>query len=55
VNALEIYINEVERLLDIKVKIVRSNRSGEYYGKYDGSGQHPSPFANFLEKRGICS
>ena len=55
VNALEVYINEVERQLDKKVKIVRSDRGGEYYGRYDESGQHPGPFAKFLEKRGICA
>jgi len=55
VNALEVNINEVERLLDIKVKVVRSNRGGEYYGKYDEIGQHPGSFAKFLEKRGICA
>ena len=38
VNALEIYIKEVERQLDKKVKIIRSDRGGEYYGKYDESG-----------------
>jgi len=27
-----------------------SDRSSEYYGKYDESGQHPGPFAKFLEK-----
>ena len=55
INALEIFINEVERKLDKNVKIVRSDRGGEYYGSYDGKGQHPSPFARFLEKRGICA
>ena len=54
-NALEIYINEVERQLDRKVKVVRSNRGGEYYGRYDENGQHPGPFAKFLEQRGICA
>ena len=54
-NALEIYINEVERQLDRKVKVVRSNRGDEYYGRYDESGQHPGPFAKFLEQRGICA
>ena len=29
VNALEIYINEVKRQLDKKVKVVRSNRGGK--------------------------
>ena len=52
---MEVYINEVERQFDRKVKIVRSDRGGEYYGRYDESGQHPGPFAKFLEKRGICA
>jgi len=55
VNALKVYINEVERQLDKKVKIIRSDRGGEYYGRYDESGQHPDLFAKFLEKRGICA
>jgi len=55
VNALEIYISEVERQLDRKVKVVKSDRRGEYYERYDESGQHPGPFAKFLEKRGICA
>ena len=37
------------------MKIVRSDRGGEYYGKYDESGQNPGPFAKFLEKYGICA
>ena len=55
VDALEVYITEVERQLDRKVKIVRSDRGGEFYGRYDESGQHPGPFAKFLEKHGICA
>jgi len=38
VDALEIFINEVERQLDRKVKIVISDRGGEYYGRYNKSG-----------------
>ena len=37
------------------MKIVRSDRGGEYYEKYDESGQHPCLFAKFLEKCGICA
>jgi len=48
VDALEIYLNEVERQLDRKVKVVRSDRCGEHYGRYDETGQHPSPFAKLL-------
>ena len=50
-----IYINEVERQLNKKVKIVRSDRGGEYYGKYNKSRQCPGPFANLLQKHGICA
>jgi transposase InsO family protein len=35
------------------VKIIKSDRGGEYYGKYGESGQCPDPFAKLLEKHGI--
>ena len=53
--ALEVFITEVERQLDRKVKIIRSDRCGEYYGRYDENGQHPGPFAKFPEKHDICA
>ena len=34
-NVFEIYTPEIERQLDRKVKIVRSNRNDEYYERYD--------------------
>nr|GEZ35203.1 retrovirus-related Pol polyprotein from transposon TNT 1-94 [Tanacetum cinerariifolium] len=55
INALVVFVNEVERQLDIKVKIVRSDRGGEYYGKYDESGQYPGLFAKFIESCGLCA
>ncbi|KAI0524826.1 hypothetical protein KFK09_004214 [Dendrobium nobile] len=55
VDVLEVFINEVERQLDRKVKIIRSDRGGEFYGRFDESGQCPGPFAKFLERRGICA
>ena len=54
-DALEVYIVEVERQLDKMVKIIRSDRGGEYYGRYDGLGQRLGPFAKLLEKHGICA
>jgi len=45
----------VKRQLARKVKVVRSDRGGEYNGRYDESDQHPGPFDKFLEKRGICA
>jgi len=36
------------------IKSVRSDRGGEYYGIYDGSGeQRLGPFARYLEECGI--
>ncbi|RVW23885.1 Retrovirus-related Pol polyprotein from transposon TNT 1-94 [Vitis vinifera] len=53
IDIFEMFITEVERQLDKRIKIVRLDRGGEYYGRYDESGQNPGPFAKFLEKRGI--
>ncbi|RVW56172.1 Retrovirus-related Pol polyprotein from transposon TNT 1-94 [Vitis vinifera] len=45
---------EVELQLNKRIKSVRSDHGGEYYGRYDGSGeQHPGPFAKYLEECGI--
>jgi len=52
-NALEIYLNKVESQLDRKVKIIRSNRGGEYYKRYDETGKHQGPFAKLLQKHDI--
>jgi len=38
VDALEIYLNEVEKKLDRKVRVVRSNGGDEYYGRYNETG-----------------
>ena len=47
---------EVENQLNKRIKNVRFDRGGEYYGKYDGSSeQRPGPFAKFLEECGIVS
>ncbi|RVW35834.1 Retrovirus-related Pol polyprotein from transposon TNT 1-94 [Vitis vinifera] len=53
IDIFEMFITEVERQLDKKIKIVRLDRGGEYYGRYDESGQNPGPFAKFLKKHGI--
>ncbi|RVW21166.1 Retrovirus-related Pol polyprotein from transposon TNT 1-94 [Vitis vinifera] len=49
--------NEMLKLrnqLNKKIKAVRSDRGGEYYGRYDGSGEQcPGPFAKYLMKCGI--
>jgi hypothetical protein len=41
---------EVELQLNKRIKAVRSDRGGEYYGRYDGSGEQcPGPFAKYAE------
>ncbi|KAL6335699.1 hypothetical protein AAG906_032893 [Vitis piasezkii] len=51
-QSLDVFKNfkvEVENQLSKKIKVVRSDRGGEYYGRYDGSGeQRPGPFAKYL-------
>ena len=54
VDALEVFINEVERQLDIKMKVIRFDKGGEYYGKYDEIGKCPVLFSKIIEKHGIC-
>ena len=45
---------EVENKLGKKIKSIKSNLSGELYGKYNGScEQHPGPFTKFLDECGI--
>ena len=55
VDGLKVYITKIERQLDKKMKIIISDRGGEYYGKYDESRKCPCPFAKLLEKCGICA
>ena len=49
-DALEIYLNKVERQLDRKVKVVRSGKCDEYYERYDETGQHLDPFTKLLQQ-----
>ena len=56
-QSLDVFKNfkaEVENQLSKKIKAVRSNRGGEYYGRYDGFGeQRLRPFAKYLMDCGI--
>ena len=46
---------EVENQLDRKFKVVRFDRGGEYYGRYDETGRNPGPFARFIEQEDIVA
>ncbi|KAM1980963.1 hypothetical protein ACFX15_037518 [Malus domestica] len=50
-----IYKTKVEKQLGKVIRIVRSDRGGEYFGRYTESGQQKGPFALYLEHNGIIA
>ena len=54
-DKFEIFKTEVENQYDLKIKIVRSDRGGEYYGRHIPYGQVSGPFARFLQENGIVA
>ena len=57
-NALDkfkVFKLEVEKQLGKVIKIVRSDRGGEYYGRHGDVGQHMGPFAKCLQNCGIIA
>ena len=54
-DKFKIFKAEVENQHDLKIKIVRSDHGGEYYGRHTPYDQVPGPFARFLLKVGIRS
>eukprot|EP00253_Pinus_taeda_P031110 PITA_31110 len=54
-DAFKIFKAEVEKQCGKQIKIVRSDRGGEYYGRYKEDGQAPGPFAKFLQEHGIVA
>ena len=47
-DAFKVFKAEVEKERGKPIKTVRTNRGGEYYGRYTEDGQAPGPFAKFL-------
>ena len=54
-DAFKIFKAEVENQCGKQIQIVRSDRDGEYYGRYTENGQAPGPFAKFLQEHGIVA
>ena len=54
-DAFKVFKAEVENQYGKQIKIVRSNRCMEYYGRYIENGQAPGPFAKFLQEHGIVA
>jgi transposase InsO family protein len=54
-DKFKIFKAKVENQHNIKIKVVRSDRAGEYYGRHTPYGQVPRPFARFLQENGIVA
>ena len=54
-DKFKVFKLEVEKQLGKVIKIVRSNRGGEYYGRHGNVGQHMGPFAKYLQDCGIIA
>jgi len=57
-EALDAFKNfkaKVEKQCGKKIKIVRSDRGGDYYGRYTENGQALGLFVKFLQEHGIVA
>jgi hypothetical protein len=54
-DKFNIFKAEVENQHNIKIKVVRSDRGGEYYGHHTPYDQVPGPFVRFLQENGIVA
>ena len=54
-DKFKIFKVEVENQHNLKIKIVRSDHGGEYYGRHTPYGQVPGPFARFLQENVIVA
>ncbi|KAL4333668.1 hypothetical protein GQ457_07G003260 [Hibiscus cannabinus] len=52
-EAFKVFKAEVKKQCGKQIKIVRTDRGGEYYGRYTEDGQVPGPFAKFLQDNGM--
>ena len=54
-GAFKVFKAEIENQCRKQIKIVRSDRGGEYYGKYIENGQVPGAFVKFLQENMIVA
>jgi transposase InsO family protein len=54
-DKFKIFKAEVENQHNLKIKVVWSDRGGEYYGRHTPYGQVPEPFARFLQENDIIA
>ena len=54
-DAFKVFKAKIEKQCGKQIKIVRSDRDGEYYGRYMEIGQAPRPFSKFLQEHWIVA
>ncbi|RDX81383.1 hypothetical protein CR513_37949, partial [Mucuna pruriens] len=54
-DVFKVFKVEVEKQCGKQIKILRLDRSGEYYCRYTDNGQAPSTFPKFLQEHGIAA
>ena len=54
-DAFKVFKVEVDKQCGKQIKIMRSDRGGEYYGRCLEDGQAPRPFAKILQEHGIVA
>ena len=54
-EAFKVFKAEVEKQSSKQIKVMRSYRGSEYYGKYTENGNTLDPFARFLQEHGIIA
>ncbi|KAL6342696.1 hypothetical protein AAG906_013102 [Vitis piasezkii] len=54
-DAFKIYKAKVEKQLGKQIKIVKSDKGGEYYGRYTEKGQLSNAFVRFLQEHGLVA
>jgi hypothetical protein len=54
-DKFKIFKVKVKNQHNKKIKIVRSDRGGEYYGRHTPYGQIPEPFTKFLQENDIVA
>ena len=52
-DAFKVFKAEVDNQCGKQIQIMRSDRGGEYYGRYTENGQALGPFTKFLQEHGI--
>ena len=52
-DSLEAFKAKVKLQQRKKIKVVHSDKGGEYYGRYNETGRNLGPFAKYLQECGI--